>query len=983
MKTGLKKMVIITACLIMLFGVVGIGVAPNNSIFGIFVIKADALTTTEKRTSGYIHYNKITVEGTYGDAFGQHYSYSYAVITGCDKNAKGKVTIPDSFGYDNVTSIYSGAFNDCTEVTEFVICDPSKITGAQFKGCTSLEKLTVPENNNTYYTSGNCLISDGKVLVGCKTSIIPDDGTISGIDNYAFYGCTELTSIAIPDIVTSIGDSAFSECTGLTSITIPNSVISIGKSAFYGCTGLTSITMSNGITNIGNSAFSGCTGLTSITIPNSVTSIDNYVFHNCTGLTSITMSNGITSIGISAFSGCTGLTSITIPNSVASIGNSAFYGCTGLTSIAMSNGITSIGISAFSGCTGLSSITIPNSVATIGNSAFYGCTGLTSITIPNSVTSIGDSAFSGCTGLTGITIPDSVTSIGEFAFSGCTGLTNLKVLAGNTVYHSAGNCIIETESKTLIAGCKNSIIPTDGSVTSIGDHAFDNCDGLKSITIPNSVITIGNSAFSNCDDLTSLIFSNGVTSIGNYAFNQCSRLTSVIIPDGVTSIGEYAFTNCKDVIVPDSITTVSEHAFGSGYSWNPVVFYSGNVSTSSWGAKIVYKYFGGDLAFTDSSKKEVAYCRKATERVSVPSDVTSISNNAFSGCTSLTTITLPAGISKIGENAFYNTAYYNNASNWSDNMLYIGNYLIKGLTDLAGNKSVKSGTTCIADYALSGCNKIITLTVPNSVNYIGSNAFGNVTNVAYTGTATGSPWGARCLNGFVDGNLVYKDSSKTKLAVCSGLATESIVIPSSTDTIGDNAFSTCSGITRVYIPVNVTRIGVGAFQGTALSDVYYEGGATEKLVLSIADNNTKVNNATWHYNSKVTDMPSNSSNPDNPTNPDNPNPPTPDIPEANVIKGNSADNKKTYDYRTTVTFTANVPEGGSVQWYVDGSPAGNGSTLTVKDKTNDYAVKVVVTDRNGNKTMDEEQVTIKHGFFDIIIWFFVHLFNPGAYDVKQ
>lgn len=120
-----------------------------------------------------------------------------------------------------------------------------------------------------------------------------------------------------------------------------------------------------------------------------------------------------------------------------------------------------------------------------------------------------------------------------------------------------------------------------------------------------------------------------------------------------------------------------------------------------------------------------------------------------------------------------------------------------------------------------------------------------------------------------------------------------------------------------------------------------------------------------------------------PDNPDNPNPPSTDIPEANVIRGNSDDNKKTYNYRTTVTFTANVPSSGSVQWYVDGKPAGNGSTLSVKDKTNDYTVKVVVTDKNGNQTMDEEQITVKHGFFDILIWFFVHLFSPGAYDVKQ
>ena len=102
-----------------------------------------------------------------------------------------------------------------------------------------------------------------------------------------------------------------------------------------------------------------------------------------------------------------------------------------------------------------------------------------------------------------------------------------------------------------------------------------------------------------------------------------------------------------------------------------------------------------------------------------------------------------------------------------------------------------------------------------------------------------------------------------------------------------------------------------------------------------------------------------------------------------LFKGNASNNQKTYDYRTTVTFTANVPSGGKVQWYVDGKKAGTDSTLTVKDSKESYTVKVVVTDKNGNQTMDEEEVTIKNGFFDKLIWFFVHLFNPGAYDVKQ
>ena len=177
-----------------------------------------------------------------------------------------------------------------------------------------------------------------------------------------------------------------------------------------------------------------------------VTSIGNYAFQNCSGLTSVTIPNSVTSIGESAFSGCSGLTSVTIPNSVTSIEHRVFYACTGLTSV-----------------------TIPNSVVSIGDYAFFWCRSLTSITIPNSVTSIGECAFRDCSGLTSINIPGSVTSIGNYAFQGCRGLTSMTIMSGNTKYDSRENCnaIIETSTNTLVAGCKNTIIPN--SVTSIGN----------------------------------------------------------------------------------------------------------------------------------------------------------------------------------------------------------------------------------------------------------------------------------------------------------------------------------------------------------------------------------------------------------------------------------------------------------------------------------------------------------------------------------
>ena len=271
-------------------------------------------------------------------------------------------------------------------------------------------------------------------------------------------------------------------------------------------------------------------------IPDSVTSIGEQAFFACKGLTSVTIPNSVTSIGERAFL-LSGLISVTIGNSVNSIGKLAFNECSRLDSIIVENGNTKydsrencnaiIETATNTLVVGCKYTVIPDSVISIGDDAFSGCSGLTSINIPDCVTSIGARAF-GYSDLTSMAIGNSVTSIGECAFSGCSGLTSIRVEDGNTTYDSRNNCnaIIRTATNTLILGCMDTIIP--GNVMNIGEHAFQYCSGLTSITVPNSVISIGDWAFNTCDNLTSITIGNSVSSIGEFAFSDCPKLSSVV-----------------------------------------------------------------------------------------------------------------------------------------------------------------------------------------------------------------------------------------------------------------------------------------------------------------------------------------------------------------------------------------------------------------------------------------------------------------------
>ncbi len=471
-------------------------------------------------------------------------SIGYNAFGGC-ANLTSIIVEEGNLVYDsreNCNAIIKTATNELIRGSQSTII-PNSVTSIDdkaFNGCTNLSHITIPNSVTSIgpsaFINTNLPIENNIRYAGTWAVEVTDDTK----DKYTLRNNT-----------TGIADYTFSGCTNLTAITIPESVTSIGSSAFYGCTGLTAITIPEGVTSIEGGTFGGCSGLTSITIPNSVTSIGHSAFIN---------------------------TNLPIENNIRYAGTWAVEVTDGsLTSYTLRDNTTGIADNMFEYYENMTGITLPDNLRYIGNNVCMHCRSLslTSLTIPNGVISIGASAFMNCWNITSVTIPSSVTSIGERAFTGRGNGTFIVVDANNTVYDSRGNCnaIICTETNHLIAGCSTTIIPN--SVTSIGASAFMTC-GITSVIIPNGVTRIEYATFAG-SALTSISIPGSVTSIAQYAFASCRSLKTItcrnVVPPTceVDAFQDVDMGACALEVPLNSVTTYRETSPWSGFNISAIV----------------------------------------------------------------------------------------------------------------------------------------------------------------------------------------------------------------------------------------------------------------------------------------------------------------------------------------------------------------------------------------------------------------------------
>ena len=612
-----------------------------------------------------------------------------------------------------ITDIMTNAFANCTGLKAFTVnwTTPLVITTDVFSGVNLLNvQLNVPPGTIVVYDEAAVWQDFNPTL---SPPVVGQSFAANGI-NYI------VTKATLPYEV-AVGNNAGFSGDAVVPATVFDSgnefnVTAIGESAFHGCTELTSVSIPNSVITIDRQAFYDCYSLASVTIPNSVVSIGHAAFGYNFNLTSLTLGSGLTNIGVSAFYGCNVLTEVTIPNGVTTIGNEAFRNCTAITALGIPSSVTSFGNNVFTDCRSLNTVTLGWTTPLAIDTTIFEFVNLAEVKLNIPVgTKAAYLAASVWNEFNPIGEPGEVFLGEKFTDNGI----NYIVTKATTPYEVAvGSHTNFVGAATITASVTNS--GNSFAVTSVGNNAFYGCTGLTAITIPNSVTSIGTGAFTFCPFLTSISFPNTLTSIGNSAFTSCFGLTSINIPKSVTSIGDFAFGSCI------GLTEVSVN-WTTPLSIPTEVFNGLNLSRITLNVPLgTERAYKNAAVWTDfrSSTLEVNYCKGAIATpltAPFPAGSTVRWYTAATGGRALTTIPTPT-TTTVGTKLFYVSNVVAGVESPRETITVNTIALPATPTTIMGiaSQGALVGTDTTANYSISPVDGAVnyTWTAPTGVNIV-------------------------------------------------------------------------------------------------------------------------------------------------------------------------------------------------------------------------------------------------------------------------
>ena len=785
-------------------------------------LKPGTATVTAKAKNGTASYDlAVTVTEATGSGSFNIVGDTLVSYSGTEST----VTIPDG-----VRVIGENAFKNNDYVLN-VICPDSleEIGYRAFYDCDNLQSVSLPEtmkviNEGAFYYCKNLktlghtddgVLPKGLTSIGVKAFyfcealegdlVIPEG--VTSLSAGIFYNAYTLTSITIPDTVTSMdanGDQ-FANCTAVTSVTLSKNLTELPKTAFFTLKSLKHLPDLSNVTSVGTSCFAGCAALEEMVIPESLTFIGanafarsslteitvlgdptglDSAFYNSLNLTTF-VAPKLTTIGKQMFQGCTALVNFIVPDNVTLIGERAFQGCTNLKTLTFPASYKaetlSFGLTPFVSCPAFegyviedgasivrtedgtllagggkvlvslprdfkgTSYTVPDGVETISDYLFYKNTTITSVTLPASLKKIGTAAFQGCTKLTSIALPDGFTTLGEHAFDGCSGL------------------------KTVTFG---------QSLTAVPAYAFSNCSALTAVDLPATVETVGDYAFRGCAKATALSLKEGLTSIGANAFYGWKALKAITIPQSVTSLGGSAFYDCNAAASIDcgSLTVIPERAF---------------------------------------------YNAKAVKTVKLSDNVTSIGERAFYSCSLLETINWPSQLKTIGRQAFYYARKLQNLDFSGTQLESIGNsafyqpYEARTLAFPGTLQSIDSKAFAYLNYNKTAY--VTEVNIPASVTSLAKDAFYLASGLKNIVVDANNPVYASS-----NGVVMLKDTGDIYIWP-QGNETTEFTLPATMTEIPDKMFQNNTSLKKVIVPASVTKVGSYAFSSSKIEEIYFEG----------------------------------------------------------------------------------------------------------------------------------------------------------------